>query len=133
MIDVVEVLVPTGPQVVEIAVPGETGPAGPDPWAEPIQEIAAAGATVIDYAAGKHVRLSVTAGAAISVTNWPAGRIARLTLEIDSNGSALALPAGVLWPGGSAPVIGAGRHILVLMTTDAGATLYGMPAGLNFA
>lgn len=130
------------PAVAVAAMPGPQGaqgPAGPDPWLEPIQNIEAGGALVIDYSLGKHVRLTMTADITVfSVIGWPApNRIARLTLEILNTGDfgILAWPEGTLWQSGSGPDItrGAGaRDRIILSTTDAGASIYGDPVGFDY-
>ena len=118
---------------------GAQGPRGPDPWLDPVQDVTGSGAVLIDYAAGKHVRLKVAGNiTSLSVVNWPpAGRIARLTLEIlnDGNFNIGAWPVGTVWQDGSVPMItpGAGaRDRFILSTTDAGATIFGDPVGFNY-
>ena len=118
---------------------GAQGPEGPDPWLEPIQDITASGAVVIDYAGGKHVRMNLTGDVtAFSIINWPPpNRIARLTLEILNAGDfgILAWPPGTLWQAGSVAQITRGlgaRDRIILSTTDAGATVYGDPIGFDY-
>jgi hypothetical protein len=118
---------------------GAPGPSGPDPWLEPIQDIAASGAVEINYALGKHVRLTLTGNvSSLAVTGWPvANRIARLTLEIlnEGNFGILAWPNGTIWQSGSVPEItqGAGaRDRIILSTTDGGLTIYGDPVGFDY-
>lgn len=118
---------------------GAAGEAGPDPWLEPVQDIAASGALVIDYALGKHVRLALGGNVtSFAVNNWPArDRIARLTLEIVNGGGfgILAWPDGTLWQSGSVPELtrGAGaRDRIILSTTDGGTTIYGDPIGFDY-
>jgi hypothetical protein len=118
-------------------LPGGVGPPGPDPWMEPVQHIDAAGDTQINYAAGKYVKLHVTADCSLSVINWPvANRIARLTLEILNDGfSILAWPAGTIWQNGSLPTPTAtpgARDRIILSTTDGGLTIYGDPIGYDY-
>jgi len=118
---------------------GAQGPEGPDPWLEPIQDIEAMGALIINYARGKHVRLNLIGDVtSFSVINWPPpNRIARLTLEILNGGDfgILAWPPGTLWQSGSVAQITRGegaRDRLILSTTDAGATLYADPIGFDY-
>lgn len=118
-------------------LPGANGPPGPDPWMEPVQNVIAAGDTEINYAAGKMVRLHLTADASLSVINWPAAnRIARLTLEILNDGFAiLAWPAGCVWQAGSVPALTGdpgSRDRIILSTTDGGLTVYGDPIGFDY-
>ena len=118
---------------------GAQGPEGPDPWLEPIQDLAAAGALTIDYRLGKHVRLTLAGDVtSFSVIGWPApNRIARLTLEILNTGDfgILAWPSGTLWQSGSVAQITRGlgaRDRIILSTTDAGATIYADPIGFDY-
>jgi hypothetical protein len=118
---------------------GVQGPSGPDPWLEPIQNLTGNGALDINYALGKHVRLTLAGNVTqLSVSGWPvANRIARLTLEIlnEGNFGILAWPNGTIWQSGSVPEItqGAGaRDRIILSTTDSGATIYGDPVGFDY-
>ena len=118
---------------------GAQGEQGPDPWLEPIQNIAASGSLEINYSLGKHVHLTLTGDVtSFSVIGWPvANRIARLTLEILNSGDfgILAWPGQVLWQSGSTPEItrGAGaRDRIILSTSDAGTTIYGDPVGFDY-
>jgi hypothetical protein len=132
-------LVSPSATVALVSSPGPVGAPGPDPWLEPIQDISASGEVVIDYALGKHVRLTIAGDVtSFTVTGWPAvNRIARLTLEILNSGDfgILAWPNGAIWQSGSAPEItrGAGaRDRIILSTSDAGATIYGDPVGFDY-
>lgn len=118
---------------------GAQGDPGPDPWLEPIQNISASGALVIDYSLGKHVRLSLAGDVtSFSIVGWPAAnRIARLTLEVLNSGDfgILAWPNGTIWQSGSLPEItrGAGaRDRIILSTSDTGAVIYGDPVGFDY-
>lgn len=121
---------------VTIVQTGPQGPAGPDPWLEPIQHLTGNGPLAIDYAAGKHVILTLEGNTQITVTGWPqAGRIARLTIETLNSGAHQidAWPAEVKWQNGNAPILTpSGEDVLVLTTTDSGASIKGFIAGLNF-
>lgn len=136
-IQIVEIIIPSSPSIIEVAtgIPGPQGIAGPDPWLEPIQDLTADGNGVdIDYSAGKHVRLTVTANDQISVANWPdADRIARLTLEIHCTGAfSLDWPAEVKWPAGVAPELTPDEvDVIILTTTTSGSVVYGFPAGID--
>ena len=118
---------------------GAPGPEGPDPWLDPIQDITASGAVVIDYALGKHVRLNLSGDVtSFTVIGWPApNRIARLTLEILNTGAfgILAWPPGTLWQAGSVAQITRGlgaRDRIILSTTDAGTNIYADPIGFDY-
>lgn len=132
---VARILSAIGPTYLRGAPQGLRGPAGPDPWLDPVQVISAAGPLAINYALGKHVRLTLTGDVTLSVTNWPPmDRIARLTLEIQNTGAFGITWPTVLWPGGLEPTLTAsGTDIVILSTTTAGAVVYGFPAGLGLA
>lgn len=114
--------------------PGPRGRPGPSPWDEEIQVVTGNGATTVNYEAGHHCRLTLTADTTLSVTHWPAANVvARITFEIiNAGGYAITWPAGVLWAGGAAPSV-TGKAWVVLASTDGATTIYGMPAGLAFA
>lgn len=138
MFDVVEILVPASPSVIDVGVPGIQGPAGPDGWSVAIQKVTAAGPTqAIDYALGKHCQLTLTGNVTLSFTGWPADDyLARLTIEVVNTGSfSITWPAAVKWAGGSvgANTIGAGKLDTFIFTTiDAGTTIKGHVAGVDF-
>jgi hypothetical protein len=135
-------LVSQAAQIALISSPGPEGapgPSGPDPWLEPIQDIEASGALAINYALGKHVRLTLAGDVtSFAVSGWPVtNRIARLTLEILNSGDfgILAWPNGTIWQSGSVPEVTRGdgaRDRIILSTTDAGATIYGDPVGFDY-
>lgn len=112
-----------------------TGLRGPDPWAEPIQNISASGNVSIDYGLGKHVRLTLTGNATLAVVNWPPDKVlGRLSLRIINTGNfTLVWPAGVKWFAGGAEHFvtqGAGKCDWVILSTDDGGTnILGMVAG----
>ena len=121
-------------------IPGPRGERGPDPWLDPVQVITHEGGPLaIDYGAGKHVRLTLQGDIeALTLTGWPEpNRIARLTLELINDGafSVAVWPSGTLWPFGVSPVLtpGPGAHdLIILTTTDGGATILGCPVGYSF-
>jgi subtilisin family serine protease len=126
-------VVSTATTVVDVVA---TGPQGPDPWDEPIQEISASGALVINYSLGKHVVLTLTGNVtSLTVSNWPASqRVARLTLEILNNGAfTIQSWPGVQWPDGVAPgQTPSGKDMIILTTVNAGARTFGHLIGLNY-
>jgi hypothetical protein len=132
---IVEIIVSANPSVIEIDA-GPQGPPGPDPWLEPVQPLTATGASLlIDYSAGKHVRLTLSSDVTLAISNWPvADRIARLTLEIHSTGTfSITWPAEVKWPADAMPVLTpSATDIIILTTTTSGSVIYGFPAGLSF-
>jgi hypothetical protein len=98
----------------------------------------ALGAVTLDWTQGEVQKIALNGAATIAVTNWPAaGNWAKLVLKITKAGAynVTAWPAGTIWPGGTAPTItsGAGkRDCIVLMTDDAGATVWGSIAGQDY-
>jgi hypothetical protein len=105
------------------------------------QAITASSATLsINQGAGENVALTLSATVTtFTVTNWPAlGTTGKLRLVIASTGAfnITGWPAGTIWPGGTAPTItsGAGKKdIILLMTDDNGATIYGSVVGQNYS
>jgi len=95
------------------------------------------GSRAIDYSAGQHVVLNVSANiTSMTVTNWPtSGKLARLTIEVISSGAfTVPLPSGVLLVGGTAyTVTPSGKDTVILTTTDAGSTVRAYVAGQAFA
>lgn len=133
----IAVELPASPVRVDVRAVGPRGPRGPDPWDDLCQVIeAASGAVVLDYAAGKHVRIGLAGPVSISFTGWPADRVvARMTLHVSSAGAfEITYPDEVVFPEGGPPSITpGGRDLVVFVTDDGGATVLGSAAGLNFA
>ena len=124
---------------ITITASGAQGPAGPDPWLEPIQYLTADGGTLlIDYSLGKHVVLTVQADTVLDVTGWPlAGRIARLTLETINDGAfqITGWPAGTKSQQGQIPILTTGPNgedTIVLTSIDGGASIKLYLAGITF-
>lgn len=124
--DAVIVLEPTGPM----------GPAGPDPWLDPVQVLTGNGALEVNYGLGKHIELTLTANTQITIIGLPnAGRLARVTFDITNTGSfnVDSWPVGVLWQQGNEPILTpSGKDTVVLTTTDGGVSFRGYLAGINF-
>lgn len=116
---------------------GAPGPAGPDPWLDPVQHLTGNGPLTIDYVFGKHVVLTLEDDTELSVINWPISyHIARLTVEVHNTGDyALTLPSGVIWHQGQAVSNskGSGKtDVFVFSTVDGGTTVFGHLIGLDF-
>lgn len=130
----IAVALPTLQQRIAVAASGPRGPAGPDPWLEPVQMLTGAGSLTVDYAEGKHVRLSLEAATSIDVVGWPvAYHIARMTFEIRATGNFPLEFPGVFWTDGVPPsVTPGGRSMILLTTSDGGDEVWGHVAGLDF-
>jgi hypothetical protein len=96
-------------------------------------------ALAINRAVAENCTLSLTASiTAITVSGWPAvGATGKVRLIIVNTGAftMAGWPAGTIWPGGTAPVITSGaakRDIILLMSDDAGTTIYGSIVGQDY-
>jgi hypothetical protein len=106
---------------------------------EPIQTITAQGNVVIDYSLGRHCVLNVVGQVTnLSVTNWPpAGRIARLTLELTNTGpyDVTTWDYSIVWPEGAEPILTTGAGVvdrIILSTADGGVTVFGDVVGYDY-
>lgn len=104
------------------------------------QTVTQSGASLaINRTLAENCALSLTASiTAITVTGWPAsGTTGKVRLVIANTG-AFAIsgwPTGTIWPGGTAPTItsGAGKKdIVLLMSDDGGATIFGSVIGQDY-
>jgi predicted ribosomally synthesized peptide with SipW-like signal peptide len=100
--------------------------------------IAANGAVTISRANGEWQRFSVTGNVTTNpITGWPTGaQAARLVLEIvNTSGYTWDWSgAGVLFPGGLKPVLTPnGKDVVVLLSFNNGATVYGNSVGQAYA
>lgn len=97
----------------------------------------AAGHVMLDYRVGRSVKLNVTGHITSMVINNCPGpnRWAPMFMEIiNPSGFNLAWPDATFWPNGlAAPALGAGRHLITLMSTDAGSSFYAMIPGQGFS
>jgi hypothetical protein len=96
-------------------------------------------ALAINRTLGENCTLSLTASiTGVTVTGWPASGITGKVRLIIANTGAFSIagwPAGTIWPGGTQPTItsGAGKKdIVLLMSDDAGATVYGSVVGQDY-
>lgn len=98
----------------------------------------ATGSVTLDRNNGECQRLSVTGNVTgLTINNFGiSGSLCKLVLEIWNTGAyTFTWPAGTVWPGGIAPVLTSGsgkKDVVVLMTMDAGTTVYGTVVGQNF-
>jgi hypothetical protein len=104
----------------------------------PTGAVSALGATTLDRNAGEVLNVSLNGNSTFSVINWPpSGVWAKLVLLITNAGAfnVTAWPSGTIWPGGTAPTITSGsgkRDCIILMTGNAGATVWGSIAGQDY-
>lgn len=125
-------------QELEVAVEAVGKSASALSLGEPMVVVSnAAGNVALDYRVNRCARLHVTGHlTSLSVANWPGpDRWAPMFLEIiNPNGFNLAWPENTFWPNNAtAPAFGAGRHLVSLLSTDAGASVYAMIPGQGFA
>jgi hypothetical protein len=101
--------------------------------------VAASGATALNWSNGDVQKITLNANATISVSGWPAtGILGKLTLDILNTGAfnITGWPSGTKWSAGVVPTIssGAGKQdVIVLMTLDGGATVLATVAGQNYS
>lgn len=98
------------------------------------------GALTLDLKNGNVFEVTLTEATTLTFSNPPAaGKAGSLTLILKQDatgGRAVTWPAAVKWAGGAAPTLSTDANavdVLILITTDAGATWYGMLAGAAFA
>ena len=103
------------------------------------QAITASGATVsIDLSQGQYIILTLSATVTtMTITNWPANTVTRLTLDVRSTGAFNITGWGsAKWAGGTAPTVTSGngsKDVFVLFSGDGGTTIYGAIIGQNFS
>jgi hypothetical protein len=97
------------------------------------------GVLTINRALGENVVVTLTASiTSVVVVGWPISGFTAKTRIIFINGGAFTLagwPAGTIWPAAAPPIltIGAGKKdIVLLMSDDGGATIYGSIVGQDY-
>lgn len=102
-----------------------------------VQSVTAAATTAVNRANGENVALTLGMSiTTLTVSGWPAsGFTGKLRLVIVSSGAfTIAWPAGTKWAGGTAPTLtSSGTDIVILMTDNAGTTIYGSVVGQAYA
>lgn len=117
---------------------GWTGPTGAMPVIDVYPQASVSGAVVLDRHDGECQRLSVTGNVtSLTINNFgTSGTLERLVLEIWNTGAyTFAWPAGTKWPSGAAPTLSSGagkKDVIMLVTVDAGTTVYGNVIGMNY-
>jgi hypothetical protein len=103
-----------------------------------VQTVTATTTTAINRANGENVLLQLGMNTAIAVSGWPvSGITGKVRLVVSSSGAfnITSWPSGTIWPAGTPPVItsGAGKKdIILLMSDDAGASIYGSIVGQDY-
>lgn len=101
------------------------------------QAITATATTAINRTNGENVTLTLGVSiTTLTISNWPAsGTTGKVRLVIVSSGAfTVAWPAGTKWAGGVAPTLtSSGTDIVLLMTDNAGTTIYGSVVGQGYA
>ncbi len=93
-------------------------------------------ATNANFEDGNVHSFTVTGSFTLTLTNPPAsGTAGSITFEITNGGSStLTWDPQIIWPGGNAPSLTAsGPDTVTVYTTNAGTTIYGFAAGLDFS
>jgi hypothetical protein len=102
-----------------------------------VQNVTAAASTSINRSLGENVSLTLgVAITALTITAWPASGVTGKVRLLISNtgGNSIAWPAGTKWPGGTAPTLSASgkTDIVLLMSDNAGTTIYGSVVGQDY-
>ena len=86
------------------------------------------GEMVIDLSAGLAISVTITGATTFSLTNPPSVGSTVVVMQLTNGGSAtITWPTSIKWAGGTAPKLtAAGIDIIVLTTSDAGVTWYGI-------
>jgi hypothetical protein len=100
---------------------------------------ATGGSTTIDLTNGNSQVLTLNASTTLTLTGATSSTSCTLSLHVVQDGTGgrtITWPAGVKWPGGTAPTLStaASAHDLVVLETyDGGTVWYGNLAGLGYA
>ena len=86
------------------------------------------GAVTIDLSAGLSVIATVGGATTLAFANAPAGGTATVLLRLTNGGAyTVTWPSTIKWPGGNAPTLTAsGVDLVILATSDGGATWWGV-------
>jgi hypothetical protein len=102
-----------------------------------VQAVTAAATTAINRSLGENVALTLgVAITTLSISGWPSsGVTGKVRLLItNTGGNAIAWPSGTKWPSGTAPTLSASGKIdiVLLMSDNAGSTIYGSVVGQDY-
>ena len=102
-----------------------------------VQAITATASTAINRSLGENVALTLgVAITTLTVTAWPASGVTGKVRLLISNtgGNTIAWPAATKWPNGAAPTLSASGKvdIVLLMSDNAGTTIYGSVVGQDY-
>jgi hypothetical protein len=94
----------------------------------------AIGSTSINVASSDFFSKSISANTTFTFDSAASGKTQVFILEITISSAAVPTwPASVDWPGGVAPVLGNGKHVLGFMTLDGGTNWTGFVGGIAFS
>jgi len=103
------------------------------------QSISTSSATLsIDLSLGQYVIVTLNQTiTTMTITNWPAATVARLTLEVLNQGAFNITGWGsALWAGATLPTVTSGsgkKDVFVIFSGDGGTTKYGAIVGQNYS
>lgn len=100
-----------------------------EPMSEKAQSLGSvSGDTSIDLSAGLAISATIAGATTFSLTNPPSTGSVAVVMQLTNGGSAaVTWPTSIKWSGGTAPKLtAAGIDIIVLTTSDAGVTWYGI-------
>ncbi len=91
---------------------------------------ASTGTVTLDYANGDYFKVTATGNITLAVSNLPVSFISSLTVETVNFGAyTITWPAGIKWPGGSAPAFTASGTDLISILKDKNEVLRGFLLG----
>jgi hypothetical protein len=91
------------------------------------QNVQAIGALDVDTSLGEFFTKSISTNSTFTFSNPVAAKAQAFILKLSISSAAVPTwPATVKWPGGSAPTLGNGDHILGFITLDGGTTWDGV-------
>jgi hypothetical protein len=109
-----------------------------DPLAGPVvtgsvkQNVQAVAALSIDLSASDFFTKAIAANSTFTFTNPTASKAQAFALKLTITSAAVPTwPGSVKWPGGSAPSLGNGTHVVGFVTFDGGTTWVGILAAFN--
>lgn len=96
--------------------------------------VQAVAALDLDWSVADFQTKSISTNSTFTFSGFTASKAQGLILVLTISSAAVPTwPATVDWPGGTAPTLGNGVHVLGFLTVDGGTTVQGFVGGLNFS
>lgn len=88
------------------------------------------GTATIDLGNANYFYATLTGNTTISTTGWTTGKDSQITIELTGDGASTPTFSGVTWIGSAPAIIAAAAvELIVLLSRDGGATIYGAIVG----